>query len=167
MGTYLVLGISFWFLWFLFPALLIFHNTSPTLLRPRKFASHPIVFFDGHCGLCNWFVNLAISADHQRILRFSPLQGKAAFGKIDPNDINKLDSIILYDDNQSYRQSDAILRILSYLGGAWRLFEISYILPRSIRDFLYHVIARNRYRWFGKTDSCRLPSLEEKKYFLS
>ena len=135
-------------------------------LKPKTYVEHPIVFFDGYCGLCDWFVNLALSEDKAGILRFSPLQGQIAQQTIGKIELEKLESVILFDNNKLYRQSEAILRILSYLGGLWRLFEVAYIIPVRLRNYIYYIIARHRYQWFGKRASCRFPSQKEKKYFL-
>jgi len=135
-------------------------------LRARAFKQHPIVFFDGHCGLCDWFVNFVISEDHKHSLLFSPLQGETAKSKIGTIEIKQLQSVILYDNKKIYRQSDAVLRILGYLGGFWRLLECATILPRGLRDRIYDYVARHRYQWFGQHESCRIPTSEERRFFV-
>ena len=135
-------------------------------LKARTFKEYPIIFFDGHCGLCDGFVNFVMSEDHEHIMRFSPLQGQSAKSFINTGEIEKLQSIVLFDNNKLYRQSDAVLRTLSYLGGLWKLLAWAAVIPRPIRDGVYKFIAQYRYKWFGHHESCRIPTPEEKRYFL-
>lgn len=135
-------------------------------LKAPAFKEHPIVFFDGQCGLCDWFVNFVISEDHNRVLLFSPLQGETAKTVISHIELDKLQSVILYDNNQLYRQSDAILRTLGYLGGLWRLLELAKIFPRPLRDRIYDYIAKRRYKWFGHHEMCRIPTPDERRFFV-
>ena len=135
-------------------------------LKARAFKDNPIVFFDGYCGLCDWFVSFVISEDKNHVLRFAPLQGERAKLIISAHEIEKLKSVILYDNQKLYRQSDAILRTLSYLGGLWRLLELGVYLPRGIRDRLYDYIAEHRYKWFGQHELCKIPTPEERRFFL-
>lgn len=126
----------------------------------------PIIFFDGYCGLCNWFVDFALSHDRRHALLFSPLQGESAKTRVHPLELDKLESIVLWDNGQTYRQSEAILRALSHMGGFWRIFGVLRIFPRPLRDWVYHFISLRRYQWFGKRETCRLPTPSERALFL-
>ena len=127
-----------------------------------------IVFFDGVCQLCNRSVNFLIKQDQKSVLKFASLQSTYA-QKVVPKALlnhEKLDSIIVYSDGEFYDQSTAVLKLCKILGGFYTVFLIGYLLPRFIRDGLYSFIANNRYRWFGKTEQCRVPTAELKERFL-
>ena len=123
-----------------------------------------IVFFDGYCGLCNGFINMLIKINSKKKLLFSPLQGETA-KKIQGLTLCE-DSIVFYSKRRCFLRSNAVLEILFSLGGFWRFVLIFKIIPRFIRDFVYRVVAKNRYHWFGKTTSCRIPTEAEKQFFL-
>ena len=126
----------------------------------------PVIYFDGYCGLCNGFVDFVLARDRARRFRFAPLQGttaRARFG--DPGDVDPT-TILLEEEGTVFERSTAALRIITALGGFWRLAGLLRLVPRFIRDAVYDWIARNRYGWFGKRDSCRLPSPEERAVFL-
>jgi len=128
----------------------------------------PIVLFDGVCNFCNYWVNFAIKHDREKKLLFSPLQGETANKLLPEFDINPNDlrSVIFIDNGKIYTQSSAALRICRYLNGGWKLFYSLIIIPKFIRDFFYNIIARNRYKWFGKKESCMVPTPELKERFL-
>ena len=127
-----------------------------------------IVFFDGVCNLCNRSVNFLIKQDKKNVLKFASLQSAYAQNVVPKALLNheKLDSIIVYTDGKFYDRSTAVLKLCKILGGLCSVFLIGYLLPRYIRDGLYSFIANNRYRWFGKTDQCRVPTAELKERFL-
>jgi predicted DCC family thiol-disulfide oxidoreductase YuxK len=127
-----------------------------------------IVFFDGVCNLCNRSVNFLIKQDKKNVLKFASLQSAYAQNVVPKALLNheKLDSIIVYTDGKFYDRSIAVLKLCKILGGLFTVFLIGYLLPRFIRDGLYTFIANNRYRWFGITDQCRVPTAELKKRFL-
>ncbi|MBX2971600.1 MAG: DUF393 domain-containing protein [Flavobacteriales bacterium] len=126
----------------------------------------PIVFFDGLCGLCNGFVNRLIRWDRKQVLRYATLQGTTAAAQLPPDKTHDLSTIVYFDGTRTWTRSSAALRILMRLGGAWRLTGIFLIVPGFIRNAVYDLVARNRYQWFGKHDSCRIPSPEERRLFL-
>lgn len=131
-----------------------------------KFA---VVFFDGVCNLCNHSVDFIISHDVNRQFRFASLQEEWVepfLGEYFPNTVI-VDSIVLFYKDGLYQQSDAILRIFKHMGLPWRLCTIFLLIPSFIRNPIYNYLAKNRYRWFGKQDTCRIPSADEKKLFLS
>lgn len=127
--------------------------------QKRHPASPPVVLFDGVCKLCNASVNLILQRDRKGKIKFAPLQSD--YGQARLKEFGKgseiLDSIIFLEGDRLTAKSTAALRITKYLDGLWPLCTIFLIIPRFIRDFFYDVIAKNRYRWFGKCDTCRLP----------
>jgi predicted DCC family thiol-disulfide oxidoreductase YuxK len=130
-------------------------------------AQHPIVFFDGVCGLCNTSVDFLIARDRRRVLRYAPLQGETAAARLDPRDIESLKSIVLADCDGVHRQSTAIVRTLRHLGGGWKLAGwLLWVIPRPLRNIGYRFVSANRYRLFGKKDACRMPTPEERALFL-
>lgn len=126
-----------------------------------------IVFFDGVCGLCNRFVDFLIARDSKSKLSFAPLRGETAkrlLGKDGPQEAVLL-TVILIDSKGMHVKSDAAIRTLSHLGGVWHLAALFYLVPRPLRDLVYDWVARNRYSWFGKRESCRLPAPAERARF--
>ena len=122
-----------------------------------------VVVFDGVCALCNKALSVLMKIDKNQTLRYSALQGEY----VKTLDINKdIDSIVFYEEGKLYYKSTAILRILRSLGGVWVLINIFYIIPAFIRDTIYDMIAKYRYKIFGKMDSCRMPNKEEAVLFI-
>jgi predicted DCC family thiol-disulfide oxidoreductase YuxK len=128
----------------------------------------PIVFFDGVCNLCNSAVNFLLDRDTKNVLKFAPLQGTtfAEAQRQFPELAGLEASIVLYENGKIYRQSAAVLRLCLLLGGFWKLLYAGIILPPPLRDALYAWVARNRYRWFGQRESCRMPTPELRAKFL-
>lgn len=126
----------------------------------------PIIFFDGVCGLCNRTVDFLIRHDKERLFIFAPLQGETASKILATSLTDEPDTIVCKDGQKLYYKSEAVLHILIKIGGIWRLAALGYIVPKFIRDFFYDIVANNRYKVFGKKESCRLPSPEERKVFL-
>lgn len=122
-----------------------------------------IVFFDGTCGLCNGFVNFLLVWDRRRTFRMSPLQGETA-ERLLPKD--RPDSVVLFENGKMWVRSEAVIRILTGLGGIGRVAVLARLFPRALRDFFYDRIAAHRYGWFGQRDTCRLPSPDEPTRFL-
>ncbi len=127
-----------------------------------------VVLFDGVCNFCNYWVNFAIRRDRKNRLKFTPLQGETAARLLPQYKLTttNLNSVVFIDNGRVYTQSSAALRICKHLDGGWKLFYGLIIIPKFIRDFLYNIIARNRYRWFGKKESCMLPTKEVQERFL-
>lgn len=124
--------------------------------------THPVVLFDGVCKLCNGSVNFILGRDQKGRLKFAPLQsdyGRAVLKEHGKN-LDALNSMMLLEGKRLTVKSTAVIRISKYLGGAWPLCMIALVIPRFIRDFIYNIIAKNRYQWFGKYDTCRLPDPE-------
>ena len=127
-----------------------------------------IIFFDGVCNLCNRSVNFLVRHDKKGILKFASLQSTYAQKVIPKALLNheKLDSIIVYTDGKFYDRSTAVLKLCKILGGLYTVFLIGYLLPRFIRDGLYGFVANHRYRWFGQTENCNVPTADLKERFL-
>ncbi len=125
-----------------------------------------ILFFDGVCGLCNGLVDWLLPRDVQKRIKFATLQGTTAKQILTPDLIQDLDTVVLWYRGKVLLRSDAIIACLSELGGVWGLLKIFSIIPRFIRDTAYKVIAYNRYGWFGKKQTCRLPLPGERLRFL-
>jgi predicted DCC family thiol-disulfide oxidoreductase YuxK len=121
----------------------------------------PILFYDGVCGLCNGFVAFVARRDRAGRFRFAPLQGETAAQHLPtPASFSAAsgpDSILLLDEEGLHDRSKAVLRVLAQLGGPWKLAAGLRLVPRFLRDAVYGFVAKNRYRWFGKTDACPLP----------
>ncbi|MCF6280057.1 MAG: thiol-disulfide oxidoreductase DCC family protein [Flavobacteriaceae bacterium] len=134
----------------------------------KKIIPQPLLLFDGVCNLCNSSVQFVIKHDKKQQFIFASLQSDATkeillqFGETNLN----LDSILLITDNKIYSKSSAILRISKLLGGFYSLGGIFYIIPKFIRDSMYDFVAKNRYKWYGKRESCMLPNKELKSRFL-
>ena len=134
---------------------------------PARVSSTPaVVYFDGVCGLCNRFVDFVLARDHARRYRFAPLQGSTATARLgDPGEVDPT-TIVYEQDGVLFDRSAAALRIVAGLGGVWGLVAVFGLVPRPIRDAVYDWVARHRYGWFGKHDTCRLPTPEERAVFL-
>jgi len=134
---------------------------------PPSAVGHPIIFFDGVCGLCNAVVDRLLRADRDALFRFAPLQGETARALLSPQDDDPLRWTLVYlDERGLHTQSDAALESCRRLGGMWRLLSLLRVLPRPLRDAAYRVVVRNRYRWFGRREACRVPSAAERARFL-
>ena len=129
--------------------------------------SKQIVFYDGECGLCEHSVQWLLRRDKLRKLCFAPLGGSTAQEHLAalsfPPD---LDSLIFWDEGQVCWYSDAPLRAVSYLPARWSWLRLGLVFPKSIRDWVYRLIARHRLRIFGAATNCRLPSPEESQQLL-
>ena len=129
-----------------------------------------VILFDGVCNLCNHSVLKVIKYDKKNVFLFSSLQSKTGKEITDHLgiDIAKIDSIILYEPNVSYNiKSTAALKIMQQFKGIWNLTYILFLFPESFRNLIYDYIAKNRYKWFGKKESCMIPAPELKEKFLN
>jgi predicted DCC family thiol-disulfide oxidoreductase YuxK len=128
-----------------------------------------IIFFDGVCNLCNSSVNFIIKHDKKKHFLFASLQSDAAKEILLQHNSKKItfDSIILIKANKIYEKSTAALKISKHLNNGLFLLYLFIIVPTFIRDYLYNTIAKNRYKWFGKKDSCMIPTKELKHRFIS
>ncbi len=134
----------------------------------KNIPHQPLLFFDGVCNLCNSSVNFIIKYDDHQHFKFASLQSDATkqlLLQFDKNN-SELDSIILIQNNKVYSKSSAILRVAKNLGGLTSFAIIFWVFPKPIRDWVYDFIAKNRYKWFGKRDSCMIPTKELKSRFI-
>lgn len=133
-----------------------------------KSDEYQIILFDGVCNFCNSSINFIIDHDPEKHFKFAPLQSD--FGQKILRQFNKntedFDSVILLKNNQLYQKSAAALEITKHLSGFWKYLAIFGILPNFILNFFYDIVAKNRYRIFGKSDACRMPTPDLKERFL-
>lgn len=126
-----------------------------------------MIFFDGVCGGCNRFVDFVIRTDSRREIFFSPVQGEtAAEFFLYQNEPPREWKIAYLDENGIHEGADAVLLVLKRLGGFWKLPAFLIYVPRPVKDYFYGIVSRNRYSIFGKRDTCRVPSPEERDRFL-
>ena len=130
--------------------------------------NNKIILFDGVCNLCNGFVVYIIKRDKNNRFRFAALQSEAGEKLLNKFNIDRVntDSIILVEGDNYYERSSAALHIAKNLSGAFPLLYGFMIIPKFIRDGIYNWIARNRYKWFGKKESCMIPTKELQSKFL-
>lgn len=128
----------------------------------------PIVLFDGECRFCNNAVNFLIKRDEKALINYASLQSEQAKKLIKETGFVGVipDSVILIEGKKIFFESDAALKSLRYLGGGWGLLSYLTFIPKTIRQSVYRLIARNRYKWFGKYDSCIIPEPEWKSRFI-
>jgi len=127
-----------------------------------------IIIFDGVCNLCNTMVQLIIKLDKKETFKFLPIQSEKAttiFKELNIDLIN-LDTVILLKDNKVYLQSDAALEIIYTLKYPWKIFYFSRFIPKFVCDRIYKIIANKRYSWFGKRETCMIPTEDIKSRFL-
>lgn len=129
---------------------------------------HKIILFDGVCNLCNDSVKVVIKHDKKDVFRFSAIQSAVGVQMASEYgiDISKTDSILLIDKDKIYAKSTAALKIARHLSSGYPLLYGFMIVPNFIRNWVYDIIAKNRYKWFGRKDSCMIPTPELKNKFL-
>lgn len=129
----------------------------------------PVLFFDGVCGLCNRSVDFAMARDPEGRLLYSPLQGETAEELLSEQDRKNVDTVIFLpaDRSRVYRRSAAAVRVLWLLGFPWSLCGwLLWLVPLPLRNVGYRLVSRTRYRLFGKHETCRMPTPEERSRFL-
>jgi predicted DCC family thiol-disulfide oxidoreductase YuxK len=127
-----------------------------------------IIVFDAQCLLCNGWVKFLLRHDAQGVFRFASIQGTQGSRLLAEAGlkVEGLETLLLVDDEGSWQHTEAILRILRGLGWPWRLALVLRIVPAAWRDAAYRMVARNRYRWFGRSDVCLMPTPEVRARFL-
>jgi len=127
-----------------------------------------LILFDGICNFCNFGVNFIIDHDKKKYFKFASLQSNLAQNILKEKNIDpmKIDTIILIMNEKIFTKSSAALQIAKNLDGFWKVIYILSIIPAPIRDITYDFIARNRYKWFGKRESCRIPTDQNIDRFL-
>ncbi len=127
----------------------------------------PVILFDGVCNLCNASVQFIIKHDTKKQFRFASLQSNLGEKTLRHFNLpaNEFNSFILLDKSKIYTKSEGALRVAKELKGVSCLLYAFIIVPRFLRDSVYSLIARNRYKWFGKKDACMTPTPELKNLF--
>lgn len=125
-----------------------------------------VIFFDGVCGLCNGFVDFILKLDKAGQFKFSPLQSDYAKASLPAEFVADLDSVVVQVGGRTLRKSKAVFAVLKELGGAWGVLGLVGLLPEGFLNRAYDLVAENRYKLFGKKDSCRIPTPEERARFI-
>jgi predicted DCC family thiol-disulfide oxidoreductase YuxK len=141
---------------------------APTTANDVTQIPDSLVLFDGVCNLCSALVQFVIRHDPAAKFRFAAIQseiGREIFQShgLDPAD---LQTFVFIADGETFLRSDAAIEVVSRFGGAWRIFRVFRFVPRVVRDSIYTIVARNRYRWFGRKEVCMVPTTEIKERFL-
>ena len=131
--------------------------------------TQPVILFDGVCNYCNSMVNFIIRQDREKKFMFAPLQSQTGQEflrryKLPQQDF---DSFVLIDRDRAWLRSTASLQVLKKLPFYWKWTQVFWIVPAFLRDAVYNFIARNRYKWFGKKETCMIPTPELRARFLS
>jgi predicted DCC family thiol-disulfide oxidoreductase YuxK len=128
----------------------------------------PILLFDGVCTMCNSLVSFVIRRDPKRIFQFASLQSDTGQRLLQQAGLptSQLNTFVLIEGNRYYTKSTAALHLFRRLGRLWTFLYLFIIVPRPLRDMVYHWIAKNRYKWFGKKEQCMLPTPDIKERFL-
>jgi predicted DCC family thiol-disulfide oxidoreductase YuxK len=131
--------------------------------------SQSVILFDGVCNLCNSSIDFILKRDKENRFLVGALQEEAGKRLLARFQVKPeyLDSLVLVENGEIFFRSTAALKIARNLSGFWPFFYVFMAIPTSVRDWIYNWIGKNRYRWFGKKNTCRLPSPEEKAKFLS
>ena len=132
-------------------------------------AQFPVILFDGVCEFCASSVQFIVKRDPSGKFKFAPLQsetGRKLVLQLSLEDKN-IDSLILIEEGEYYIKSTAVLRIARGLNALWPVLYVFIIIPKPLRDYFYDIVARNRYKWFGKKEECMVPDPEIKKRFLT
>ncbi|HEX8242141.1 MAG TPA: thiol-disulfide oxidoreductase DCC family protein [Longimicrobium sp.] len=129
----------------------------------------PLVLYDGTCGLCNRSVQLILRNDRRGRFRFAALQSDAGRALLARHGLppDRMDTVVLVEDGRAFTRSRAALRIARRMDAPWPALWPLAIIPRAVSDFFYGLVARHRYRLFGRTDACMLPPPEVRARFLS
>ncbi len=127
-----------------------------------------ILLFDGVCNFCNGAVNFVIKRDNKKNIRFSPLQSNTGNKLLNEYNLpaDRLETFFFIENNKAYAYSTAALRVCRHLSGLWPLLYCFIIVPVFIRDGVYKWVGKNRYKWFGKKESCMIPSPDVRARFL-
>ena len=128
-----------------------------------------VILFDGVCGLCNRLVNFILRKDKRARFRFAALQSGTGRKLLAEHGLSQedLDSVVLMAGGAAYQRSTAVLQVLRRLGFPWSLLWPGIVIPVRVRDAMYNAVAKRRYRWFGKSESCRVPTAAERSRFLN
>jgi|LakMenEpi03Aug12_release.lakeMendotaPanAssembly.Ray.scaffolds.fasta_scaffold248847_1 predicted DCC family thiol-disulfide oxidoreductase YuxK len=126
--------------------------------------NHPIVFYDGVCGLCDKSIQFLIARDKKQKLRYAALQSDFAIRLL--GETANMDSFIFYKNQHAYTHSTGALMAIIEIGGFWKLAYVFFIVPAFLRNAIYNWVAKNRYNLFGKFDQCKTPSAHQRNLFI-
>ena len=128
----------------------------------------PVILFDGVCNFCNAMVNFIIRQDKNNVFLFSALQSTSGNKLLERYKIdwNASDSFVVIENDKAYQKSNAALKLYNKLPWYWKWTQVFWIVPKFMRDWVYNVIAKNRYKWFGKKEQCMIPTKEVRAKFL-
>lgn len=128
----------------------------------------PVILFDGVCNFCNGAVNFVIKRDKKALIQFAPLQSEKGrmFSRQFGFSEEDMKTFLFIEDGKVYTKSTAALRVCRYLGALWPLCYGCVIVPKFIRDGMYNWVAKNRYKWFGKKETCMMPTPEVRTRFI-
>lgn len=129
----------------------------PPITRDR-----PLFIFDGHCVLCSRGASFIMAHDRNRVVQFASAQSELGRAVYEALRMPVDDSYLLIDELGVHSKSDGYIRLADILGGCWRIAAVVRVVPRQLRDWIYDAVARNRYRWFGRTEQCRLLTHEQR-----
>jgi predicted DCC family thiol-disulfide oxidoreductase YuxK len=132
--------------------------TALFMTETLKNNRNPIVLFDGYCNLCSSAVQFLLKRDKEKVFKYASLQSDFGIKSLAANGLSttEIDTIVLLENGIAYTHSTAALKIAKYLSGIWPLFYAAIIIPTFLRDAIYKYISKNRYRWFGKKDTCMM-----------
>jgi predicted DCC family thiol-disulfide oxidoreductase YuxK len=130
---------------------------------------HPVVLFDGVCNYCNNVINFIIRQDRKKRLRFAPLQSSAGQELLASHALPRGDfeSFVFVYKDRAYQKSTAALQLASLLPWYWQWLQVLRIVPPFLRNLVYDLVARNRYKWFGRKETCMVPGPDIRSRFLS
>jgi len=129
----------------------------------------PILLFDGHCNFCNAWVRLIVNRDNSKKIMFAPLQSPVGRKMLEEHqiDVSYVNSLVFFEEEGFSLSSTAALRIFSYLDGWERHLQLLAVVPRPLRDAIYHFMAKYRYKCFGRSEQCMIPTPELRERFLT
>jgi predicted DCC family thiol-disulfide oxidoreductase YuxK len=129
---------------------------------------HPVILFDGVCNFCNASINFIIQHDKKKVFRFAPLQSQAGQKLLQHYNLptENFGSFLLIEKGIVYQKSTASLKVYRKLSWFWKWTQMGWLAPKFLRDAVYDLIARNRYKWFGKKEACMVPSSDVRNRFL-
>lgn len=144
------------------------HSLAPYSYRddpavPAFDDSRPLFVFDGHCGLCSGGVRWLMASDPDGRVAYTSAQGALGAALYRHYGVAVDTTYLLVHEGECWGMSGGYMRLLPVVGGPWRLFEAFRIVPESWRDVVYRLVARNRYRWFGRHDHCALLTEEQRR----
>jgi predicted DCC family thiol-disulfide oxidoreductase YuxK len=138
----------------------------PGLISVLDMDEKLIIYFDGHCGLCNGVVDLLLQIDKRKSLKFSALQSDYARKHLNPIYTQNLETLVVGRGLQVWTKSQGFFQIISEIGGLWKALLIFKFLPLKFLNWIYDIVAKNRMSIFGRNPSCRIPTQEERSQFL-